>query len=256
MNKINIAIVTSNDNSYASLLLEQAVNIKENISVCIINQSKKRSTSRVLKKTKQIGLLGALCGLILRKSYKNKFRSLTDVGKAMSLKVIHCKNFYLGEKDQKYLSNIDLGISMGNGYIPPRFYTIFKHGMVNVHHELLPEYPGGQSIIWPIYFNRRNTGYSIHKISTKIDKGDILIREEYPISFKKSLFKTIKYNYRNSLLKSVYGIVNLINSFDRIYNAPTKNTSDFTLTTPTFGQFLKILVNHYKIYNAEKLSSK
>ena len=256
MNEINIAIVTSHTTGYASLLLERIQSTKASTTVCIINQPKKRSKLKTLKKIRQIGILGTLCGLILRNSYKNQFKSLGDICKTKSIKIIRCKNFCLNEKDRKYLHQIDLGISMGNGYIPKRFYTIFKYGMVNIHHELLPEYPGAQSIIWPIYFNRRNTGYSIHKINAKIDKGDILVREEYPILFKKSLFETIHYNYRNSLLKSIDGIVDLLNSFDIIFNSPTKNRSNVAFTTPTLGQFLRILINHYKICATENFSSK
>ena|ERR1700730_1743036 len=44
-----------------------------------------------------------------------------------------------------------LGLSLGNGYISKRVFSIPKFGMINVHSERLPEYQNAQSVIWPIY---------------------------------------------------------------------------------------------------------
>ena len=59
-----MAIATLADKSCASLLLEKTVNIEGNISVCVVNQSKKGSKAGMFKKINQIGLFFSLCAKI------------------------------------------------------------------------------------------------------------------------------------------------------------------------------------------------
>ena len=58
----------------------------------------------------------------------------------------------------------------------------------------MPQYQNAQSIIWPIYDNQIMTGFTIHKVEKKIDVGDILYQEKYPIIFCKSLSETVQSN--------------------------------------------------------------
>ena len=82
-------------------------------------------------------------------------------------------------------TNADLGLSLGNDYISSKIYLIPKLGMVNIHHEELPAYQNAQSIIWQLYNNSPNTGFTIHKVDKNIDTGDILFKDTIPIIFKK-----------------------------------------------------------------------
>src|ERR1700741_4524778 len=82
-------------------------------------------------------------------------------------------------------ADADLGLSLGNGYISTKIFTIPKYGVINVHGERLPEYQNPQSILWPIYHLETTTGLTIHEIDRSIDTGKILHQEEYPIIFCK-----------------------------------------------------------------------
>ena len=63
-------------------------------------------------------------------------------------------------------ADLDLGLSLGNGYIAERIFTIPREGLINLHSERLPEYQNAQSIIWPIYNNETETGLTFHLIDT------------------------------------------------------------------------------------------
>ena len=58
----------------------------------------------------------------------------------------------------------DLGLALGNGFIGPSIFTIPCFGMVNIHSEMLPEFRGAQSFIWPIYEGVGWMGFTIHQI--------------------------------------------------------------------------------------------
>ena len=64
--------------------------------------------------------------------------------------------------------------------------------MVNIHTEILPDFKGASSIIWPIYKKIKTTGFTIHQIDKKIDNGKILYQERYAIDFYPTLEETVK----------------------------------------------------------------
>ena len=87
--------------------------------------------------------------------------------------------------------NVDLAISLGCSYISSKIFNIPKYGMINIHHEILPEYQNAQSVIWQLFNNSNKTGYTIHKITKKIDDGPILFKKERDIIISDTLRKTL-----------------------------------------------------------------
>jgi methionyl-tRNA formyltransferase len=139
---------------------------------------------------------------------------------------------------------------MGNGYIPSRFFLLFKHGMINIHHEILPDFPGAQSIIWPLIKGRKETGFSIHQITKGIDKGALLIVKKRPIVFYSSLMSTIKKNYHESLVLSLDSLINLLKvPFHKWNFKPNLATQNYT--TPTFLEWMRAFLNYRKFKNHE-----
>jgi len=75
----------------------------------------------------------------------------------------------------------DLIISAGYPYKIP----IFKQNMpyaINIHPTLLPEGKGPWPLPWIILHNLEKSGVTIHKLSEKLDSGDILIQRQYDVS--------------------------------------------------------------------------
>ena len=66
-------------------------------------------------------------------------------------------------------------------YIPTRVIDLAPGGAINVHPSLLPKYRGSAPIQWAIANGDRETGVSIIFLAQKMDAGDILRQETYPI---------------------------------------------------------------------------
>lgn len=66
-------------------------------------------------------------------------------------------------------------------YIPTRVIDLASRGAINVHPSLLPKYRGSAPIQWAILNGDRETGVSIIYLARKMDAGDILRQETYPL---------------------------------------------------------------------------
>ena len=170
-----IVILTGGRNGMASWCLPRLVSDQRfKVAGVIFSRSeivnKKRHVLRRLKKILRIGVLGALNGIRIRKWYHDAAEDLFEVCKKYSIPLYQVSSLY-GKDLPELLNQLhpDLGVSLGNGYIPERVFSIPKYGMINVHSEIVPAYQNAQSIIWPIYFNDPYTGFTIHQISVKMD---------------------------------------------------------------------------------------
>ena len=239
---VKIAIVTSSEFSYASELLSEKLPVDIE-PVLIVNQPQPRPLTKVLKKILRVGILGVLIGYFARKWYRIEFKSVLLIAKKKNIPTYSVHDFRLNSDLAQVIENCSIGISMGNGYIPERFFKLFKNGMINIHHEILPDYAGAQSVVWPIIRNELETGFSIHFLSRNIDKGDIVVVKKRPILFKSSLKETVHNNYAESLRLSILEILQLlampIENWGRIPNRVKEN-----YTTPTFLEWLAAFLNH------------
>ena len=143
--------------------------------------NRRKYFKRKIKKALKIGLFGVLNGIRMRKWYSIDTRkycdpkSIQDLCKKYNIMLnltpsVNCSQTIQYFKD----ANADIGLSLGNGYIGSKIFSIPKFGMINIHHEELPSYQNASSIIWQLYNNSNKTGYTIHKIDKNIDTGDIL----------------------------------------------------------------------------------
>ncbi len=67
-------------------------------------------------------------------------------------------------------------------YIPSKVIQLARHEAINVHPSLLPKYRGSAPIQWAILNGDTVTGVSIIYLAKKMDAGDILRQESYPIA--------------------------------------------------------------------------
>ena len=209
---------------------------------------------RQLRKVRRIGVLGAANGIRMRRWYGEEtlarlgLEDVAAVAAARGIEVVRTPSVNSEETAAAFESaNADLGLSLGTGYIQPRVFSIPRHGMVNVHHELLPEFPGAQSVIWPIHEGVAETGYTIHRIDETIDGGAVLVREGRPIEFRGSLRETVVHNHARSWELSVEGLRRVLSNWeDAVANArPQTRARGFT--TPTARQFARMASNHRRL---------
>ena len=76
--------------------------------------------------------------------------------------------------------------------IKPELLSVPKHGVINVHGALLPNYRGCLPSFWYLYNDEKLGGATVHYMSAKIDDGDILEQGSVDISDCKSMFRLMK----------------------------------------------------------------
>ncbi len=77
----------------------------------------------------------------------------------------------------------DLIIVVAYGRILPlNILNLPKHGVINVHGSLLPEYRGAAPVQWAIIRGESKTGVTVMEVDKGLDTGDMLLRAETAIS--------------------------------------------------------------------------
>lgn len=80
----------------------------------------------------------------------------------------------------EYLSSLNVDIAVLASYseiLNPEVISVFKYGIVNVHPSLLPKYRGAEPIRWAIRKGEQETGVSLMLISSKLDRGNVLVQK-------------------------------------------------------------------------------
>ncbi|MFJ5831813.1 methionyl-tRNA formyltransferase [Streptomyces sp. NPDC093089] len=75
------------------------------------------------------------------------------------------------------LEEADPDIIVANNWrtwIPPRIYTLPRHGTLNVHDSLLPKYAGFSPLIWALINGETEVGVTAHMMDEVLDAGDIV----------------------------------------------------------------------------------
>ena len=93
--------------------------------------------------------------------------------------------------------------------LPNILFEIPKHGTINLHASLLPDYRGAAPINWCLINNETYTGVTIIKINKKIDCGDILMQEKVLID-KDEDFETLKNKLSSIGSQTLYKTIDLI----------------------------------------------
>lgn len=256
---MRVVIITGSRKGTASWCLEQILSkTTVKVEAVILNEghvkNKWKHYQKKLRKTFRIGILGALNGIRMRKWYNladsghiqiNDLKSICGKAKIPFKNVPSLNNPFV--KDYFRSLSPDLGLSLGNSYISPSVFAIPRYGMLNIHGEVLPRFQNAQSVIWQLYEGSRETGYTIHKIDRKIDTGDIILQERFPIIFRESLKETVSITSVEILKRAAEGLVQVLNNFPE-YNARAyPQGKGHSYTTPGIRQFLRIYQNFKKL---------
>ncbi len=209
---------------------------------------------RRLKKICAIGPLGAWNGRRMRSWYGTRAPWIDALCKQLDVPFFMVP-FLNGTEMADLLASLSptLGVSLGNGYIAPRIFTIPKLGMINMHSEILPAYQNAQSIIWPIYKNDPHSGFTIHEIERKIDAGRILFQRRYDLEFFPTLEETVRRNKARIEADIPEAVSHVCGNIDEFRANARPQGDGGHYTTPTFWQYLRMVRNNARFYHAQQL---
>ena len=254
---LRVVLMTSGPIGGAGVVLDRLTRVPEvEIAALIVSETivAKRSRKKMLQKVWKIGLLGALNGIRMRKWFGHDMRTdAREVAKAHGIPIVTVPRVNCDETVAALRHYApDIGISTGNSYIASRVFTVPKQGFINFHGELLPEYPGAQSVIWPIYFGRTQTGYTIHRIDKGIDTGAVLYKRAVDIDFQPKLADTIRRTNDKVREELPEAFAALLADWDAHAAAATAQKAERHFTTPTFWEYLRIERNHRRLYRESR----
>lgn len=112
-------------------------------------------------------------------------------------------------------------------------------GCINIHHGLLPEQRGLFCDLWA-QAEARPAGFSIHRMTPKIDDGEILVRREVPVISGR---RFVDHAHASALveLAAVEELLEEIKSSDKIEGSPNTRTADTRyFTNPTRTEICEI----------------
>ena len=99
-------------------------------------------------------------------------------------KIPLCRVSTFSDKRVRNFCNLikpDLLIYSGGGILRSNLISCFKIGVINAHSGYLPFFRGMNAIEWSI-FHKIKPYTTLHFINRGIDTGDIILREEIPLS--------------------------------------------------------------------------
>jgi methionyl-tRNA formyltransferase len=203
----------------------------------------------------QIGVLGALNGIRLRSWYHGHPEAdLNELCERFRIPIYETDCTNSNETVRLFReATPDLGLSLGNGYIPHRVFSIPKYGMINAHGERLPEYQNAQSVIWPIYHLEMTTGLTIHQVDRSIDTGKILYREEYPIVFCATLEETVRKTIEVTRRHTPAAVRYVCDNYHALLKDAKTQENGRKFTTPNIRQFYRMVRNNNILYKKGKL---
>ena len=118
--------------------------------------------------------------------------------------------------DEEFINQIkglkpDLIIVVAFRKLPIEVFNIPRHGTINLHASLLPNYRGAAPINWCLMNGEIKTGVTTFYINEKIDQGDILLQKEIMIKNEDdfgSLYNKLSEVGAELVVKTVEGIFN------------------------------------------------
>jgi len=84
-------------------------------------------------------------------------------------------------KNQLKILEADIFLVVAYRILPEEIIEIPRHGAINLHVSLLPKYRGAAPIQWALMNGDTETGVTVFQINKKVDNGDILVQEKFPI---------------------------------------------------------------------------
>jgi len=159
-------------------------------------------------------------------------------------------------KLQKQKPDIILSISCPQVF-KENILKIPKIYCINAHGTLLPRHRGVFGSFWPLYYNEEEAGATLHTMELKLDAGEILWQEKFPITDRDTQY-SIAYKTKKQMALALVEIFNSIISNKLSFKAPIYKSSYHRAPTKAQGKEfhkkgLRILrLNDFKLILAKK----
>ncbi len=187
-----------------------------------IGSTKKISFFRSLKEKLDMFGLYAFCILSVQSVIYKLFNllgvkqitffSVENVVKTNNLPCLRSENVN-NDEHINYLKDLDIDIIISsNGHIfKETILSIPKMACINRHTALLPQYGGLWPIFWAMLKNEKVVGQTVHIMIKKIDGGNILAQESFPIE-NNTLYKIYDESFCNAAKLLKKAVVNLLSN--------------------------------------------
>jgi methionyl-tRNA formyltransferase len=148
--------------------------------------------------------------------YKNN--TVYDISRSNQLKTF--------KNAQDLIENTDTIFAYGftiryNEILKPILIDRFKYGVINMHGGPLPEYKGSANHIFAILNKENEFGVTIHYINEKIDEGNIIIVEKFPIEMDDTGYSLLEKTKKHGFY-ALKKIINKIKDDEEIYSIKQK----------------------------------
>lgn len=260
---MRVVILTGVRRGVASLALPALVEAGHEVACIIFSEeqtlNRGKWLSRKLKKALRLGPLGVLNGIRMRGWFSQEPADLLAIEDLETMAEHHGIPFHSTPgintprtRELMERAGAALGISLGNSYIGCKVFSIPAEGMINIHHELLPEYPGAQSVLWQLHDGSAQSGFTVHQVRESIDGGEILYREVVPIRFADSLHQTVVQTCVELYGRSIGGLLHVLAHHGELrVNAAPQAAHHPGYTTPSIWAFWKMLRQHRRLREAK-----
>jgi methionyl-tRNA formyltransferase len=105
-----------------------------------------------------------------------------EAGGLAPIVLLKCESLGAEAREAVAALKADLLLAFAYGRIfGPKFLGLFPLGGVNIHPSLLPKYRGAAPVPAAILARDRETGVTIQRIAPRMDTGDILVQERFPL---------------------------------------------------------------------------
>lgn len=102
--------------------------------------------------------------------------------------------------------------------IPEEILKLPKHGCINVHASLLPDYRGAAPIQWAVINGEKESGVTTMRMDAGLDTGDMILQEIIPLAPKEtggSLFDKLSQTGAKLLIRTLEALENGTAQFEK-----------------------------------------
>jgi len=152
--------------------------------------------------------------------------------------------------------NYDIIISFGYRHIiNKKIIKYYKKNIINLHLSYLPYNKGSYPNVWSFLTNTPS-GITIHKVSERVDEGDIIFRKKINFNIKRNKKKLTFYNTYNFLFKEIEKL--FISKINSILNENFKSKKQIGKGTFHKKDTLPVIIKNWNqnIFNTVRKYSK
>ena len=150
------------------------------------------------------------------------------------------------------VSNCDVIVRFGFGIIKGRILTVPQHGVLSYHHGDIRRYRGRPAGFWEFMHGVDETGITLQKLSSELDKGNIAVYRSIDIS-QSEPYQSIR---RRLFEESIDMLATAITDIEQgTYDPANPDTTGDLYTAPSFTEYLQYLSKNIPLRLRHRLHS-